>query len=189
MAQIKGFRDYESDPIDMDNSDDLIQLLDFVIGAKVNKGHFRKYSREALMSEGWIQLQKLKDSWDPSKGVPFTKYVFKFLGGRISDGMQTFEDGKYRNKDEGSRYLSRVHQFPESDLFAHMNECGGASVDPSELSFKEELLSTGGLDKTQREIIEGIASGFTMKQIGIRQGVCESMISRRVKEIRSIINE
>jgi hypothetical protein len=67
------FRNYETNPIDMNNADDLIELINNIIGTKINQGYFKRWSKESLLSEGWIQIQPLIKNWDKSKGVSFNK--------------------------------------------------------------------------------------------------------------------
>ena len=188
------FRDYEKNPIDIANENDLVELIQIIVGQKLKSNYFNRWSKEALLSEGWIQIQNLLKSWDESKGVPFTKYCFLYLGGRISDGMRSFEEGMHRNwegKEEG-RYIHKMQQFAESDI-PHSNECNGASecnnpLDSKE-TFREQIVNKPSITKHERFIVNQIAQGTTMKTIGVMMDISESMVSRKCRYIRSKINE
>ena len=97
MAQI---RDFEKNPVDINNPEDVYYLVKVVVSSKIKKSFFKRWSFDALVSEGWIQIQILIKSYDPSSNVPFDRYCFKYLGGRISDGMSSFEEGMVRDWDK-----------------------------------------------------------------------------------------
>ena len=55
------FRDYEINPIDISNDNDLIELINNIVGLKIRSGYFKRWSKQALLSEGWIQILSLKE--------------------------------------------------------------------------------------------------------------------------------
>ena len=187
------FRNYETDPIDMNNNDDLIELINNIIGTKINQGYFRRWSKDALLSEGWIQIQSLIETWDKSKGVAFNKYCYLYLPSRISDGMQGFEEGMAKNKPGSEfRYAHRAWQFDEYED-AHTNPANGASCEDTFAQHKDTIvdrvLNHPSLTEAERTVVDMIGRGTTMKAIGAAMGVTEARISQRCKLIRSKINE
>ena len=196
MAQIKNFRDYEASPIDINNSDDIIELINNIVGLKIKNGYFKRWSREALLSEGWIQVQKLKETWDPSKGASFNQYCYMFLPSRISDGMQSFEEGMNRSTRDGTelkRWIHRACQFDDNPELDHQNPANGAYTEDTFAQHRETIVDriTGcpSLLDDERLIVDLIGRGTTMKAIGKILGVTESRVSQRCKMIRSKINE
>jgi len=196
MAQIKNFRDYEVNPIDINNSDDIIELINNIVGLKVKTGYFRRWSREALLSEGWIQIQSLKETWDPSKGVSFNQYCYMFLPSRISDGMQSFEEGMHRSTRNGTKNKKWIHrscQFDDNPEREHQNPANGAYTEDTfaqhEETIVDRVLNHPSLTEAERTVVYMIGRGTTMKAVGAAMGVTESRISQRCKMIRSKINE
>ena len=192
MVQTK-FRDYESQPIDMADSDELILLIKNIIMLKIKQGYFRRWPMEALLSEGWIQIQNLIKSWDETKGVSFNKYCYLFLPTRISDGMSSFEEGMIKGPASGSsRYVHKYYQFAESEQ-EHSNPANGASYENTFAQHKETIvdrvLNHPSLTEIERKVVDMIGRGTTMKAIGASIGVTESRISQICKLIRSKVNE
>ena len=187
------FRNYETNPLDLNNNDDLIELINNIIGTKINQGYFKRWSRDSLLSEGWIQLQSLLETWDESKGVPFNIYCYMYLPTRISDGMQSFEEGMSKNKPGSEvRFVHRAWQFDESEN-SHANPANGASCEDTFAQHKETIvervLNHPSLTEAERTVVDMLGRGTTMKAVGAAMGVTESRISQRCKLIRSKINE
>ena len=190
---LNDFRNYETDPIDIDNNDDLIELIVNVIGTKINRGYFKRWSKDALLSEGWIQIQSLRKSWNADKGVPFNKYCFMYLPTRISDGMFGFEEGMAKGlTGSATRFTHRAWQFEEHEN-EHANPANGACCDDAFAQHKETIvdrcLNHPSLTETERTIVDMVGRGIPMKAIGAAMSVTESRISQRCKMIRSKINE
>ncbi len=187
------FRDYEINPIDISNDNDLIELINNIVGLKIRSGYFKRWSKQALLSEGWIQILSLKEKFNPSKNVPFNKYAYMYLPVRISDGMAGFEEGMGKFvPGSNRRWTHRAHQFPE-DSFYHSNPAYSACIEDTFAQHKETIEDRVdnclGLNQEERLIVSLIGKGTTMKAIGQALGVTESRVSQRCKIIRRKINE
>ena len=170
------------------DNNDLITLVEIVIASKIKKGFFSRWSKESLLSEGWIQIEKLKKTWQKELNVSFSHYVFMYLGNRIFDGMSSFEEGMSRLKTKSDkRWTHRALQFQETS-----NECNNAFTEDVFAQHKETIfdrLNACGLTEREKNIVHSLARGIPMKTIGNHLGISESRVCQCTKEIRRLINE
>ena len=126
MEQIK--RDLKTHPIDPSNEEDLLLMIRLVLRNACRRGYFKRWDYGLLLSEGWIQILKLKKSYDPEKNSSFSSHCFAYLPSRISDGMSLFEEGmkaplRRRTIKSEHRWVHRTSQLDhEGNTRGELNE-------------------------------------------------------------------
>lgn len=176
------------------NQEDLYDIVYLIVVHKSKQGYFKRWQKQALISEGWEQIQGLAKRWDDTKGVSFLTYCWMYLPCRISDGMRGFEEGMKRTKKGKHRFAFKVWQDKND---AWNIQLADTTVEPnSEISIIDEMMA---LDLTEKEteVLHLIVRGNKFKDVAVALGVSGARISqlikamgkKRDKQQKEIINE
>tara|TARA_Y100001938_G_scaffold141552_1_gene211514 strand:- start:84 stop:539 length:456 start_codon:yes stop_codon:yes gene_type:complete len=138
--------------------------------AKAHQKTFCYWEYGDLVTEAWLAIQRLRDTWKPG-GAPLSNYIAMFLKNRVIDS--------YRKQ-----FRYRASEFVGEQLHT-------VSSDKHRLDH-DEVLSC--LDPAEKEVVFLLIRGFTRKQIAKHFGFrspqsAQNLVQVIRRKLREKVNE